>query len=195
MNNFESVYQHMKQQGMPTPEQRVVIRIEHAKNILENCFKYFLSLQQVQFSWQPEYDQIADWLVNNNGRGLFLYGDCGRGKSMLARYVIPAILLKYSRKVVSVYDVQTMNNKLDQVLSKHIISLDDIGTEEVANSFGNKRLAFAEIMDATEKYSKLIIVSTNLTADQITQRYGQRIIERIIATTTRVHFSGHSLRQ
>ncbi|WP_236264068.1 hypothetical protein [Dysgonomonas sp. Marseille-P4677] len=88
-----------------------------------------------------------------------------------------------------------MNSRIDYVLSRHIISLDDIGTEEVCNQYGNKRLAFAEIMDAAEKYNKLLIVSTNLSVDDIRRRYGERVLDRIKATTHRVLFEGESLRR
>lgn len=193
-NDFKAICDEMRLHGMQMPSERVNIQISNAKTILENCFRYFLSSNNVEFQNQPEYNEVAKWLENNEGRGLFLFGDCGRGKSMLARYVIPAILLKYTRKVVKVYDVQEMNSRLDEVLSKHIISLDDIGTEELSVSYGNKRLAFAEIIDAVEKYGKLVIVSTNLGKQQIIDRYGERIFDRIISTTKRIEFKGKSLR-
>ena len=200
-NSFDEVFAQMRMHGMAVPAPQVEIRIPDAHTVLERCFRYFLSVQQAELEWQPEYDEVAAWLENNHGRGLFLYGDCGRGKSLLARYVLPALLLKYMRKVVSVYDVQQMNSRLDEVLTKHIISLDDIGTEEISNVYGNKRLAFAEIMDAAEKQGKLVIVSTNLQkhgkgqAKGIVETYGERVYERIIATTKRIEFKGASLRR
>lgn len=195
MNDFDNIYDQMRVHGMELPAKRFEIRIPDAKTILENCFKYFLSFQNAQLLWQPEYDEVAQWLGHNNKRGLFLYGDCGRGKSLLTRYIIPAILLKYSKKVVSVYDIQTMNRNINEVLKKHIIALDDIGTEDVSVSYGNKRLAFAEIIDAAEKQGKLIIISTNLKGNEIIERYGQRVMERIVSTTKRIEFKGKSLRQ
>jgi len=195
MNDFKAIYDDFKELGMPTPHNRVIIQIPDARNVLIDYFIYFLSVQNIQFIWQPEYEEVVKWLEDNQGRGLLLFGDCGRGKSILARYVIPAILLKYHRKVVSVYDVNEMNAKLDEVLKKHIISLDDIGTEEVVNNFGNKRLAFAEIMDAAEKYGKLVIISTNLKGEKLADRYKDRVLDRIIATTKKIEFKGESLRK
>ena len=196
MNEFKEIYEEMKQHGMPVPQERVQISITGAKTILENCFKYFLSFEEnTVFQWQNEYEEVAMWLENNQGRGLFMCGDCGRGKSMLLRYVIPAIMLKYTKKVVSVYDVQQMNKRPDEVLSKHIIALDDIGTEEMSVQYGNKRNVFAEIVDSAEKYSKLLIIASNMDGSTLESVYGTRVVERIIATTERIEFKGKSLRK
>lgn len=195
MNDFDNVYDQMKMHGMELPARRISISVPGARPILENCLRYFLSFQGTELLWQPEYDEVAKWLEGNDERGLFMYGDCGRGKSLLTRYVLPAILLKYTKKVVSVYDVQGMNKSINEVLKKHIIALDDIGTEEVSVTYGNKRLAFAEIIDAAEKQGKLVIISTNLKGNEISERYGQRVMERIVSTTKRIEFKGKSLRQ
>jgi len=195
ISEFSEVYENMKMLGMKIPIEKVNIQIQGAKTILENCFKYFLSFQNVEFYWQPEYDEIVKWLENNNGLGLFLYGSCGRGKSLLARYVLPAIILKYCKKIVNCYDSQEMNANLDLVLSRRILSIDEIGVEGISFDYGNKRDAFFEVMDAVEKYGKLIIVSTNLSGDEIIKKYGERVFERIIATTKQVEFKGKSLRK
>jgi len=195
ISEFFETYERMKEVGMKIPVEREIIQISGAKTILENCFKYFLSFKNVDFFWQPEYDEIVNWLENNNGLGLFLYGSCGRGKSMLARYVIPAIILKYCKKIIYCYDSQEMNAKLDFVLEKRMISIDEIGVEGISVDYGNKRDAFFEVMDAVEKYGKLIIVSTNLSGDEIIKKYGERVFERIIATTKQVEFKGKSLRK
>lgn len=185
----------MMKHRMKVPGQKLFIRIPDAKTVLREALSYFLALEAKQMVWLPEYDYIAHWLTDNQGRGLFMYGNCGRGKSLLTRYVLPAILLRHCRKVVSVFDIQDMNKDIDYVMTKTIISLDDIGTEEISNKYGNKRLAFAEIMDSVEKCNKLAIISTNLQADEIKQQYGDRVLDRILSTTTRVLFQGESMRK
>ena len=192
--DFKAVFDEMKAHGMKLPADRVIISVPDAKVVLYNAMRYFISLEGKEYVWLPEYDEVALWLSGNNGRGLFLFGNCGRGKSILCRYAIPAILLKYCRKVVSVFDIQDMNKDIDIVMSKHIISLDDIGTEEMSIKYGERRMAFAEIMDAAEKHGKLVIVSTNLDANDLRERYGDRVLDRIRAVTKRVLFEGKSLR-
>lgn len=194
MKNFKETLFDMQQHNIPLPAGKVEIRIPLARQILTDMLTLFLEREGRQLIWLPEYDQVAEWLSDNEGRGLFLYGNCGRGKSLICRYVIPAILLTYCRKVVSVFDVQQMNRDIDLVLSKHIIYIDDIGTEEVSNHYGNKRMAFAEIMDAAEKQNKLVMVSTNLDISGLRAMYGDRVVDRIRSTTRRIVFGGDSLR-
>ncbi len=55
-------------------------------------------------------------------------------------------------------------------------------------------MAFAEVMDAVERESKLIIISSNLNGKEIENRYGTRTFERIISTTKRIEFRGESFR-
>lgn len=195
MKTFEEVAREMGSMGMCVPTKRVEVCVPHARKVLQEGLSYFLKQEGRDAEWLPEYEQVAMWLAGNEGRGLFLFGNCGRGKSVLCRYVLPAILLKYMRKVVSVYDMQELNRDVDGVLRKHIISLDDVGTEEMSVKYGEKRLAFAEVMDAAEKYGKLVIVSTNLTLEDLRFRYGDRVIDRIRSTMQRVVFNGKSLRK
>lgn len=195
MWNFEKTLAEMKRHSMPVPEEAVRISVPNAESVLRYAMSSFLRLQNKEAVWLPEYEIVADWLIDNKGKGLFLYGNCGRGKTLLCRYVLPAILLEYCQKVVSVFDVQTMNRDIDRVVAKHIVSIDDIGTEDQSVKYGERRLAFAEVMDAAEKNSNLVIVSSNLYAADIKAIYGDRVLDRIKATTRRVLFEGESLRR
>lgn len=179
------------------PGEKIQIKVptEIAKTVLEDCFKHFLSMENKELIWKPEYDEIVTWLQCNDGRGLFLYGPCGLGKSLLSRSVIPAILGVYFNRGVFICTAQEMNSKIEDVLERKIISLDDIGVESYLNEFGNKRLAFAEVMDSIERKAKLAIISTNLNGAEIEQRYGTRTLERIISTTKRIEFKGETLRR
>ncbi|MDR1714819.1 MAG: hypothetical protein LBS20_03140 [Prevotella sp.] len=195
MKNFRDITDLMKRQQMPLPSQKVEIQIPAAEKILREALLHFLQAEEREMQWLPEYEKVAGWLAGNRGKGLFLYGNCGRGKSLLCRYALPAIMLGYCRRVVSVFDTHQMNSNIDLVLSKHIISIDDIGTEDVSNVYGNRRMAFAEVMDAAEKHGKLLIISSNLPVEDIRNRYGDRVLDRIKSTTMRVLFEGESLRK
>ena len=195
MNEFEEIYERMKTHGLKVPISKVEIRVPNAKIVLENALRYFLSLEGREMIWLPQYDLIAEWLEDNKGRGLLLYGSCGLGKTFLTRYVITAIILKYCNKVVTSFDMSDVNKDPDKVLSKHIIALDDIGTEEVSIKFGERRSIVPEILDATEKYGKLLLVTSNLGAEDLIKKYGNRTFDRLIAVTRRIEFNGKSFRE
>lgn len=195
MQDLKKTLDEMKLHGMEVPSNRVQINVSNAKTIIKNALDYFIGLENKKAIWLAEYDKVADWLENNEGKGLFLYGTCGKGKTILARLVIPSILLKYERKVVNYYDAQQMNDKIDEVLTKKIICIDDVGTEEILMSYGNKRLTFLEVTDATEKQGKLLIATSNLNEEQLISKYGDRTMDRLISTTKRVLFTGKSLRR
>ena len=192
MIDFRKIAQLMIAHGMKLPEQGIQISIPQAKELIHSGLIYFSRQENIE--WLPEYEKVVSWLENNNCRGIFMYGDCGRGKSLLARYVLPSILLHSCNKVVSVYDMIEINSRLDEALTKKILALDDVGVEDVSVKFGERRMAFAELMDSIEKYEKLAIITTNLSPDELKAKYGDRVMDRIIATTVRISFKGKSLR-
>lgn len=196
MENFENIVKEMESHGMTLPKKFNSIHIPNAKIILENAMTYFLKeTENRELIKIPQHEEIANWLSDNKGRGLFLHGDCGLGKSFISRIVIPAIVLKYQHKVFKVYDIGKMNGKLEDALDYPFIVLDDIGTEEVLNDYGNKKYAFAELIDKAEKNGNILIITTNLTPDKLTEKYGERVLERIISTTKRIEFKGKTFRK
>ena len=195
MNEFEEIFERMKVHGLKVPMNRVNIRVPNAKIVLENALTYFLSLEGREIKWLPQYDLIAEWLEDNQGRGLLLYGSCGLGKTFLTRYVISAIILKYCSKVVTSFDMTEANKDPDKVLVKHIISLDDIGTEDISVKFGERRSIVPEILDSAEKYGKLLLLTSNLGGEDLIKKYGNRTFDRILAVTRRIEFNGKSFRE
>ncbi len=194
MSGFNNILDDMRTHGMRLPQQKIQIAVPHAATILRKALEYFVAMEGRTLVWLPEYDEVARWLSGNRGRGLFMYGSCGRGKTLLCRYVLPAIILKHCRKVVSVFDMNEVNKNIDAVLTKHIISLDDVGTEALSIQYGQRRMAFAEILDAAEKDNKLLIASSNLNVSEIVNHYDDRVLDRLKSTTVRILFQGDSLR-
>lgn len=192
---FSALMDDLRAHGMQIPQAAIRLRIEGARELIGWTFAQMLTSQGKRLVWQPEYDQVAHWLTDTEGRGLFLQGAPGRGKTYLARYVLPAVILQGAGLVARYYDATELGRSLDDALRRPIVVLDDLGTESTYKHYGNTREAFAELVDAAEKMGKLLIVTSNLSLDELIGRYDGRSIERLLAVTNTVQFRGESLRR
>lgn len=176
-----------------TPD-RVEIRVGNARQVIVNGLHHYCGDKAV---WQPEYEGIVDWLTDNKGRGLWLCGECGRGKTLIGAKILPIVLNFYHlpRKIISLYDAKDLNGRFEEIASKHIIYIDDVGKESMAVQYGNRNLRFPDIVDEAEKKGKLLMFSTNLSQDEMLAKYGERTVDRLKAITKKVVFRGKSLRE
>lgn len=191
--NYKELIDRLKDTGYPEEPDRVVIKIQNAEQRLRGGLNYFT---QDNAEWsEKNYRPIVDWMEDNKGKGLLLAGGCGLGKSLIGMRILPLLINDACKKIVNIYKAQDLNSKPDDVINKHIIYVDDIGTEGTSNIYGNKRIPFCELCDAVEQQGKLLMCSTNLTVDELTEKYGIRTVDRLRATTKYVPLIGDSLRK
>ena len=174
------------------------IHLENAKDVLKRGLHYFLGEEA---KWQPEYDEVADWLEDNKCMGLLCVGDCGRGKTLLCQKIMPTIFKCYLDNELLVYDANDINDaykdevkKTDLINSRKFLMIDDFGLENEAVIYGEHKIVFNDIVDKAEKLGRLLILTTNLMPDEIESKYGRRTIDRLKAITKPVIFKGESLR-
>ena len=189
---MKNYLEKLKEVGLLVPKLIPQTNIDNSKGVFQDALDYFLSIENKTMTLLPEYNKICEWLTDNHNTGLMLIGNCGVGKTFITRYVIPAIFYEKKKVILRVYD--DMNKNIDEIITKKYVVLDDVGTEEVSNSFGNKRLAFAEIVDNAEKNGNMLIITTNLSGDQLKEKYGLRVYDRLLKITTSIVFNQKSLR-
>lgn len=190
--DFKKTIDSLQGTGLSLVYDRVNIAIPNAKRELLRGLNYFTDENGI---WLPEYEAVAAWLSCNNGRGLLCQGNCGRGKTLICGKIIPSLLLHYHKKIVSCYNTQQMNADIDDVKRHKIIYIDDVGEENVSVKYGERRMAFPEIVDEAEKCGKLLLLTTNCTVEELEQKYGVRTMDRLVAITKLVKFKGESLRK
>lgn len=192
MVDFEKAINRMRDFGFNPNPDLVNIHIPNSKENITKGLSYFTG---GGFTWLDEYDDIAAWCENNNGRGLLIMGNCGLGKTLICGKILPILINNYCQKVIYITNAQLLNKDIDFILKKHLIYIDDIGTENISVKFGERRLPFAELVDEAEKKGKLLIITTNLTPEEIEEKYGTRTIDRLHAITKAVKLSGKSFRK
>lgn len=132
------------------------------------------------------------------GRGLFLTGGAGCGKTKLLQALREAIL-----ETVNVpFWVYCKDNRQfawlrnNDEMFKHTVYLDDIGAEEIVHEYGN---VIDVVGDFVQRYHNRgegrFMASTNLNSAEINHKYGGRVLDRIMEMCVVLKLGGKSKRE
>ena len=191
MIDYSAAVRNFAERKINLYPQRLHIRLLNAKEVLDAGLKYFLG---DSYWWQSEYDEVADWLTDNKGLGLFCMGNCGRGKTAICLQILPCIMQHYFRRIFTICLAREMNHHYSEVMQKQLLVIDDIGREEPYQEYGNHFNVFPDFVDDCERKGKFLITNTNCTKEQLAEKYGERTLSRLKATTRLVVFAGEDLR-
>lgn len=167
---------------------------EECTVLFQEAFKA-VDLSVRDYKHLPEYDQVIDWMTDTKDKGLWMMGDCGRGKSVILTGVLPILMLAKRNKVLTTYPAEHIPILENTILKKWAIALDDIGTETQVNDYGEKHEGFNAIMNEAERRMAPVFGTTNLNPNELLERYGERTMERIYRLCRIIKFEGPSLRQ
>lgn len=198
-------------------EKRIVIRSPHnlSWGDPEYCKALFCDIfcridgSIREYQHLPEYVDVIEWMTSTQGQGLLLYGDCGRGKSIILTGVVPVLLAIKSHYVIAIhaddlgkpydfasstagYDSKMSN--LDYLTRSPYPIIDELGVESLVNDYGEKFEGFNRVINAAERYLRPLFLSTNMTKEQLLLRYGERTFDRLTHLCRIVEFRGESLR-
>lgn len=192
MVELQDIIRQQRESGFRADDTRIHIETADARRVLMRGLVHFCG-EQTQ--WLPEYEEVALWMADNKGRGLLCYGNCGRGKSLITQRILPIVFQHWHGLIMNTVNAPELSDRFQEISQYKIVSIDDIGTEAVANKFGEKHDYFAELVDLAERKQKLLVISTNLGLNEIFERYGERTFDRLRSITTTVLFKGESLRK
>jgi DNA replication protein DnaC len=143
----------------------------------------------------PEYEEVINWMTDTNGKGLALAGSLGRGKSIILNGVLPIAFFTKNMVLKPKLAIELSPDLTNQMKSSWAVAIDDIGQENVINNFGTKIDAVEILISHCEDRLKPLFLTTNLDYEQIIERYGPRISDRITRLCKVVEFMGESLRK
>lgn len=129
--------------------------------------------------------KIVD-LLKKSGKGIFLFGDTGRGKT----YTLYAINKRFREigmqsKIENWVELllelrertQYLRDAINELVNTNILMIDDLGSERQTE--WSQEILYTIINIAYEREKKLFI-ATNLSLDEFTLRYGDRIFSRLM---------------
>lgn len=186
---------------------------EKLKEVFMRCFQeYDPGIKD--FCWLKEYDEVVDWMADNKGKGLFLTGSPGMGKSnIILGVIVPLFNIMKFQKMKDKYGYIALPGmhasnlisehtdsdgekhfSYEQFRDKKIFYIDELGTERMAVWYGEKFEAFGTLLDWAEQDYKVMIISSNLDGKIFKERYGERALDRLEHLCRIVTFKGKSLR-
>lgn len=172
-----------------------------SKELMTQVGSKYLSKQNREFEWLPEYDKIAAWLTDNEGKGLLLSGAPGRGKTLIAQCVIPFIiksLTLYANRPWGMVSFHAGDFEPDDVFKisnpKLFYGFDDLGLEQLVDSRNRPLRLFDQIVERAVDHGLLLLITTNLSKSQLAERYTSATLDRLYSITRLIACPGESLR-
>lgn len=195
--------------GNPRVRQ-ITLDKEQATTIFKNGLFQVLQSEGVEkedMVFADEYNEVIDWLSDNKHKGLLILGDCGRGKTLIANRILkPIFEWMFPNPIGNDRDyVQTLSaRELKDIVADEwklqwyippVTIIDDVGTESASMIYGERHNSFFEYLDHAERKGLLLVITSNLTLKEISERYGERTIDRLKKLCRLVVFKGKSLRK
>jgi DNA replication protein DnaC len=145
---------------------------------------------------------------NTRMRTVILYGAAGTGKTYLAACTADAITLSgYSVLFFTAFQLNNLLLKIhtaplaekpalfDSLLDCDMLIIDDLGSEQLYRNVTIEYLT--SIIDERKRAQKHLLITTNLSPDDIMLRYGERCFSRLYdkSSSAVIEHKGASLRQ
>lgn len=144
-----------------------------------------------------KYSVGSQDFIGSLEKGIFIYGPTGTGKTLLFSILQEIIKLdevfyyRYGQPRTFQFKTVTARELCSQYASKgfdamdwfagyNILFIDDIGTEQEKTKFyGTELDVIAYIVEERSRQKRITHFTSNLTPEQITDRYGSRVSSRI----------------
>lgn len=145
---------------------------------------------------EDKIGRVTRWLFNSNKSGLLLMGTLGNGKSTMLK-AIRDIFYPYS----TIGDAQDIFDyfKLEQGMrfwNEKLLLIDDLGVEPLrCLNYGEEYHPISRILLHRYNCQQTTIIATNLGLNEIQERYGDRVVDRMFETYEVIKYDRESYRR
>lgn len=185
---------------------------------LDSNNKLIFDLLCKYFSDDHDFVVLANELGVDNPsltKGILLAGTFGTGKTWMMKLFQKnkknCFMIKNAKEISNEFQIDgqeaanTYNNKIKNAYNDAAmfyqpvcgLCIDDMGTEEIKNNYGNKSNVIGDILEmryANGNTGPLLHATTNLNAEGINNFYGGRIVSRMVSIFNIIELKGDDRR-
>lgn len=156
--------------------------------------------------------RVANWMRGESKPGLIIYGNkVGTGKTTMSRAIYQVLNFFHDHPMfrdagvtktdtITALDLIRLHrdnpNGYEQLMVKHRLIIDDVGTEAASvKVYGTESSPLTELLFARYDRQRWTILTSNLSDNDLQQRYGIRLADRFREMFDRILFDGSSYRK
>lgn len=142
--------------------------------------------------------RVAEWLKNDSKDGLLLYGEVGTGKTTLMRSLYQVLHDDFNRRVdigsasqlVQLFQLRDIDSyPFEYEKNVDFLFIDDAGVEpDYCCIWGTEYEPMRDLLAYRYDARKHTVISSNLGDEELVQKYGLRIFDRMIETYDRITY-------
>jgi len=178
----------------------------------ETDFKFIPLLKDINtnvYTYKKEMDtliKILEGLIKNQKYNTILFsGETGTGKTYISKSFLKTYILKnnlglfipafnLNNELLKYHTDWNSNKNLDRYLEPDLLVIEDLGTETKYNNVTNEYLL--HILNERQEANKLTLFTTNLTLNDIKEKYNERFLSRLVDknNSLKYNFKGKDIR-
>lgn len=186
------------------------LKEDTCKGFLERAYMQEAGITELDDAAKGHIMDMCQWLINSDKWGVMLMGSVGNGKTTLMKATVKLLKTAYSNTLtesgipmmvsMSTTTAKDLTNAARKGAEFNnnqymVCAIDDMGEEPTeVMSFGNVITPITDIME--ERYAKrqITIITTNLDANGIKNKYGERVADRLRQMVRIITFTNPSYR-
>jgi len=150
-----------------------------------------ITLMARRFGYRPSEQVIEPIRAYLSGFGVLLSGEAGLGKTFLMKCLGARL---YGVDGIADYGLRSISNWYEWTDGNHLC-IDDLGAEGIVSEYGAKDdVLKIVIAHRSERQEGRTSITTNLSSAQISDRYGDRTLSRILGMCKPFTFTGTNMR-